>query len=154
MRWRSHAVIGAALSGLVFWFLGVREPVLLASLAAFGALSALVPDLDHESSKGRKILDVCFVAFALLAVYLGGCGLRLCGQETLLPLALAFLALMGAYFILFRFFKPRHRGITHTLLACGAFGLLLYLIAGPALALAGFAGYLSHLIADNHVKLI
>ena len=156
MRWRAHVLIGAFLSFAVLYILGTREPASLALLSAFGALSALVPDLDHDSSKGRKVLDMAVLLFALLAVYLWECGGQACvpSPAKALPSLMLFLAIVGGYFVLFRIFKPRHRGITHTLLANAAFGLALWVVFGDSIAIAGTVGYFSHLLADQHVKLV
>lgn len=155
MRWRAHVLIGAFLSFAVLYLLGARDPIGLALLSSFGALSALVPDLDHDSSKGRKILDMAVLIFSLLAVYLWDCGGTACvpAPAKALPSIMLFLAIVGGYFILFLVFKPKHRGITHTLLANSAFGLALWLIFGDSIAIAGTVGYFSHLLADGHVKL-
>ncbi|MEW6035906.1 MAG: metal-dependent hydrolase [Candidatus Micrarchaeota archaeon] len=155
MDWRSHIFIGAMLGAAAFFLLG-EGVVSVAIGAAFAGLSALVPDLDHDSSKGRKWLDLGFAAFAFMMAYGSACGAMIClpGPGGLAAMAVAFLAMVGAYFILFRFFKPRHRGITHTLVACFVFGVLVYAIAGKELAIAGLAGYFSHLVADGHVKLV
>ena len=156
MRWRSHALIGAVFSGAFFYLQGTRDPFSLGLLALFGALCALAPDLDHEQSKGKKILDGAFVIFALLSVYLGECGGVVClpAISSLERMILMFLAIVGVYAMIFMFFKPRHRGITHTIVAGLVFGVLIYLVAGLTLAIAGLVGYLSHLVADMHVKLI
>lgn len=156
MMWRSHIVIGAILAIIVFWVIGTRDFPTLAILGVFGALCALAPDLDHESSKGRKILDIAFIAFAAITAYLGACSGKVCLPAiiSIYPAAIVFLALVGTYFILFRLFKPRHRGITHTLVACLVFGVLIYLVAGWTLAIAGSIGYLSHLFADGLIKVI
>lgn len=133
-----------------------RDAFTLALLGCFGAMSALLPDLDHDASKGRKILDAVFMLLACFIAYFGGCGGGIClpGIAAAATMAIVFLALLGAYFLLFRLFKPRHRGITHTLVACLAFGILLIVSAGRDFAIAGMLGYLSHLAADNHLRLI
>lgn len=156
MMWRAHALIGAALVIAVFYILGTHDLLQLVFLGGFGALSALVPDLDHDSSKGRKILDSAVIVFALVAAYLGGCGGAVCipAAAGLLPMAVLFFAVVGAYFVLFRLFKPRHRGITHTLFANAVFGIALYALFGPTAAIGGSVGYFSHLLADNHVKML
>jgi membrane-bound metal-dependent hydrolase YbcI (DUF457 family) len=64
------------------------------------------------------------------------------------------LAILGAYFVLFTIFKPRHRGITHTLVAGGVFSVLIFLLAGTLAGIVAGVGYLSHLVADSHVKMI
>ncbi len=156
MRWRAHVLIGAMLSLAAVYLLGQRDIAALALLAAFGAFSALAPDLDHDSSKGRKILDVAVIAFALFAVYVWDCLGVLCvpSGAKILPALILFLALVGGYFIAFRIFKPRHRGITHTLAANAVFGIALWVVFGDLIAIAGTVGYFSHLLADRHVKMI
>jgi membrane-bound metal-dependent hydrolase YbcI (DUF457 family) len=62
---------------------------------------------------------------------------------------LAFFVLLGAYFIIFKLLKPKHRGITHTLVFCLGFSVLIYLVAGLDFAVAAFIGYGSHLVADK-----
>ncbi len=155
MRWRAHVLIGVFLSFAVLYLFGMRDLAGLALLSAFGGLSAMVPDLDHDSSKGRKILDVLAMLFSLLAVYLWNCGGAVCVPSTAraLPTLMLFLALMGGYFVLFLLFKPSHRGITHTILANAVFGLALWVIFGDSIAMAGTVGYFSHLLADMHIKL-
>jgi membrane-bound metal-dependent hydrolase YbcI (DUF457 family) len=155
MDWRSHVFIGAILGFAIFYLLDETIFALM-MLTAFTGLCALVPDLDHDSSKGRQWLDFAFVGFAFMTVYGSACGTGIClpaldGMGTML---VTFLAMAGVYFLFFRFFKPRHRGITHTLVACIAFGVLLYFMTGRMLALAGLVGYASHLIADNELKFI
>ncbi len=155
MDWRSHMLIGAALTLCVFYLTGTRDLVQLALFGILGAFSALVPDLDHDSSKGRKWLDGAFTVFALLSVYLGSCGgICIPTAGSLGPMAILFFAMIGAYFILFRFFKPRHRGITHTIFACAVFAVGMYFFFGLRPAIAGLSGYFSHLLADQHVKMI
>jgi membrane-bound metal-dependent hydrolase YbcI (DUF457 family) len=155
MDWRSHVFIGAILGLAVFLILG-QDIFALMMLTAFSALSALVPDLDHDSSKGRQWLDVAFVGFAFMTVYGSACGTGIClpALSGFGAMIVTFLAMAGVYFLFFRFLKPRHRGITHTLVACFAFGVLLYFMTGRMLALAGIVGYASHLIADQHIRLI
>jgi membrane-bound metal-dependent hydrolase YbcI (DUF457 family) len=137
--------------------MGTHSILGLAVLSAFGALSALAPDLDHESSKGKKMLDMALILLAAVIAIASGCGGNICIPSSISGLGsivIMFLVIVGAYFITFILFKPRHRGITHTLAACLVFGILVFLIAGPRLALAGFIGYLSHLIADGIVKIL
>ena len=156
MQWRAHLLIGAFLSFAVIYLLGGRDIFSLALLSSFGALSALVPDLDHDSSKGRKVLDLAVLAFAVLAVYVWNCGGSACmpSPARILPSLMLFLAIVGAYFVLFRLFKPRHRGITHTIFANAVFGIALWVLFGDSIAIAGAVGYFSHLLADSHVKLV
>jgi len=155
MQWRSHVIIGALLGLIVSLLLGEGLiPIII--ITAFSGLCALVPDLDHDTSKGRQWLDIAFVGIAFLVVYGSACGADICvpGLGSIGGMVVTFLAMAGAYFLFMRFLKPRHRGITHTFAACFAFTILLYFMAGKTLALAGFVGYASHLIADNELKLV
>jgi membrane-bound metal-dependent hydrolase YbcI (DUF457 family) len=156
MNWRSHAVIGGILAFAVLYFLGTRDMVELGVVAFFGAMAALVPDLDHDMSKGKKILDLAFISVAFFLVYFSNCGSSIClpSISAIGQMALVFFAFLGLYFLFFRFFKPAHRGITHTLVACFAFGILVYLFTDWNLGIAGFAGYFSHLAADRHIRLV
>ena len=73
MNWKSHCLIA--------FFLSLSFSILLLSPRCgptsstsrsfnFSALSALVPDLDHDISKGRKLLDIVAIVLALaLAAY-------------------------------------------------------------------------------------
>jgi membrane-bound metal-dependent hydrolase YbcI (DUF457 family) len=156
MDWRSHALIGAVSAPLVLFLLGTHGLIALGAGALMGALAALAPDLDHSLSKGRQILDLCVIIAAVLLAYLSGCGNSVCipALAALQSMMITVLALLGAYFLLFTLFKPRHRGITHSLAACAAFGVLAYLVFGLNLAIAGLVGYASHLLADNEIKII
>ncbi len=156
MNWRSHALIGGFLVLLMLYFVfGIRDIVQLVYLSVLGALCALAPDLDHESSKGRKIADATAVILAVWIAYTSACGGRICLPiSNLWTMALTTLVILGVYFVLFTLFKPRHRGITHTLVACLAFGVLVYLLAGPIVAIAGAVGYFSHLVSDGLIKIL
>ena len=143
MNWKSHALIGAVLVILVAFFIfKISDYLLLFEFFVFGALSALVPDLDHSSSKGRQLLDKAVVIGSLLIV-------------GFLQNALFFaLAIIAVYFILFTFFKPAHRGITHSLVACFVFSVLVCFSFNLNFAIAGLIGYFSHLLADKEIKLV
>ncbi len=156
MDWRSHALIGAVSAPILLLILGTHGIVELVAAMVMGALAALVPDLDHHASKGRQILDASVIAAAFLIVYMSGCGTTICipTLQAIQTMVLTSLALIGAYFVFFTLFKPAHRGITHTLVACLAFGALGYFLFGFNLAIAGLVGYASHLAADNEIKVI
>ncbi|MDD5340448.1 MAG: metal-dependent hydrolase [Candidatus ainarchaeum sp.] len=156
MDWRSHALIGAVSAPVLLFILGTHGLVELAAVAVMGAFAALVPDLDHQASKGRQVLDTCAIAAAFLVVYMSGCGTSICipTLSAMQSMAVLSLAMLGAYFVFFTLFKPAHRGITHSLAACVAFATLAYFMFGTALAIAGLIGYASHLLADKEIKAI
>lgn len=143
MDWKGHVIFGAVLALLLFYFvLGVQDFASLASLFFLAAISALIPDLDHELSTGRKLADSVALLFAMVFAFFTNS-------------IVAFFALVGLYFILYKLLKPKHRGITHTLFAVAVFTLLLYaLTQNSNFALAGLIGYSSHLIGDKTLKLI
>ncbi|MBI5227220.1 metal-dependent hydrolase [Candidatus Micrarchaeota archaeon] len=151
MNYQAHAVIGGVLCGTLAYFLGTGFlgngffGIVFALI--IGGLSALVPDLDHDTSKGRKIMDWAVIVFSLILAYFASSGV-------VLSMLFFFFALVGAYFVIFKFFKPKHRGITHTIVACFVFSILLFFLAGKDFAIFGFVGYLSHLLADKEMKII
>ncbi len=156
MNWRSHVLIGATITLVLLYLLGVKDAATLAMFGIIGGASALVPDLDHEMGKGKQMLDVLFAVFAIATAYAGECKGIVCipGLARLSSIITVAFAMIGAYFLLFRFFKPRHRGITHTIVASLVFGGLVYLVGGVLVAVAGFVGYVSHLVADKEIKII
>jgi|GEM_PF-464617 len=163
MNWRPHFAIGCAASAIAFIvilpLLGLHQwenPLLLAVLILFGGMSALVPDLDHHDSKGKAVLDVGFVVIVAFYAYntiCGGMGLCIPPFEAVQEMLLLFLAMVGAYFLFFRFFKPAHRGVTHTVLASLVYGLIIFALLDEFFAAAAVSGYISHLAADMHIKL-
>lgn len=142
MDWKAHLLFAAILSILTFFFLfHVTDAFFLFQLIAVSSLSALIPDLDHEMSMGRKLADMAAIALAGVFAYLANS-------------LLLFFAILGAYFLLFWLLKPSHRGITHSLIACIAFTVIVFFLSNFTLALAAFIGYFSHLLADREIKLI
>ncbi len=148
MDWRSHAIIGAVLAAVVLYFLHANL-ITISILSIFAAFSALLPDIDHSMSKIRVITDRAIVIFALLYGY-NSCNPS-CQTLEFLKTALL---LIGIYFLAITFLKPRHRGITHSLLFTVLYGAFLYAFFDLNLAIAGVIGYGSHLLADRQIKLI
>ncbi len=151
MMWREHALIGAVIALAAALLLGYRDIISLFLFTSIGALSALVPDLDHHASKGRQWLDRAVPIFAFAFSYLSACGNNLCLPN--IEVIKSALALIGIYFVFFTFFKPKHRGITHSILAVLIYTALLWVVFNAPLALVGGLGYLSHLAADREFKL-
>jgi len=148
MQWRTHILIGAVATVIFGYLLGFHD---ILFLAIVGGFAALLPDLDHDMSKGRKLLDIAILALSFLSIYLSECK-GLCIPKT--SMLVIWLAFVGIYFTIFRFFKPKHRGITHTVAAALVFTTAGYLILGYEYAFGIFIGYLSHLTADGVFKLI
>ena len=119
-------------------------------------MSALVPDLDHRESMGKNILDVLFLLAAIFYSYSSICNQTVCIPDIsmLKTITIGVLSLLGAYFLFFKFLKPRHRGITHSILFAVIYSLMVFLLYGFNLAIAGLVGYLSHLLADKEFKII
>lgn len=142
MDWKAHLLFAAILSTFTFFFLfNVTDIFFLFQLIAFSLLSALIPDLDHKMSIGRKLADMVAIALAGVFAYLANS-------------LLLFFAILGVYFLLFWLLKPSHRGITHSLAACMAFTVIVFFLSNFNMALAAFLGYFSHLLADMEIKLI
>ena len=155
MDWRAHSAIGAVFSAGSAYLLGAGGFIELVFFAFFGSLCALLPDLDHDHSKGRKILDTAAILVAAAIGYLYACRGGLCIPVSgAVPGLVVFLIIAGAYFVFFKLFKPRHRGITHTIAAALAFGIFVFLAAGLVPAVCGFSAYFSHLLADRQIKFI
>jgi len=154
MNWPEHALIGGLVGVILALFLGL--PMLEAALViAMASISALAPDIDHDSSKIRKIANVAVpiaaIGFAFVATCAEG---AMCTLEDMRSVVILGLAITGLYMIVITFFKPKHRGITHTIFSAIIFALFIYIFSDLNFALAGFAGYLSHLAADKHIKII
>ncbi len=162
MNWRAHFLIGSA-AAIIFIAIMINlgfnlldNPLLSVILVLFGGMSALVPDLDHHDSKGKAILDIGFILIIAFYIYNVNCGIGLCLPpiDAVRSMIQLFLAMVGAYFLFFRFFKPAHRGITHTLFASAIYGIIIYCMLDWMPALVATSGYFSHLVADFHIKWI
>ncbi|MBI2079915.1 metal-dependent hydrolase [Candidatus Micrarchaeota archaeon] len=141
MDWKSHATIGILLTLITFiYFFQVTNIIQLLPLVLFAGFSALLPDLDHKMSKGKEILDGVIIIFAIIIAFVNNS-------------IILFFALIGLYFLFFTILKPKHRGVTHSILFTLVYAALIYFLISLNFAIAGFIGYLSHLIADRELKL-
>ena len=154
MNWPQHILIGA-LFGVVaalFLQLPLLESVLVVGMAA---LSSLAPDIDHDSSKIRRLSDVAVPIAALGFSFASTCSDgSACTADDLRHVVILGLAITGLYMVVITFFKPSHRGITHTLFSAIIFAMFIYVFSDMNFAIAGFLGYASHLAADKHLRLI
>jgi len=136
MNWQEHITFAAILSTLFFYFfLNIHDLSSLFIFIFISAISALIPDLDHEMSKGKKLADFLMIVFAVVFAISTGS-------------VVLFFAFLGFYFLIFILFKPKHRGITHKLAFCALLSLAVFILAEINFALAFFIGYFSHLVAD------
>ncbi|MEM4348274.1 MAG: metal-dependent hydrolase [Candidatus Anstonellaceae archaeon] len=135
MKWQAHLLFGLVAGAALGWLLRA-DGWKLASICAISGFFSLLPDIDLDSSKISQIMRLFLV---LVAIALG---------LMFRSLLVAFLLLAGTWaaWVLFR---PRHRGITHTLifaLVCFAAGFALF---GWQEGLAAFVGVASHIAADK-----
>lgn len=157
MEWRAHSLIGFILTAMVAsFFLQVTNILFLFVLSTFGMLSALLPDLDQKNSKAKTLLDFSVVIAVSGAMMLNSCGGSLCipPMNVLPNVLLNALAIFGVYFLIFTFLKPKHRGITHSLVFCLGYTFIIFILLGKLFAAAALVGYLSHLLADKEIKTI
>lgn len=154
MNWRPHFTIGA-LAGAVMALVLQQEMFVIFLAGIIGGLSALAPDIDHDSSKIRKAADITVPIFGVFFSLSSSCYADAeCIFINWREIIISALAITGLYTIVITYLKPRHRGATHTLAFALLFFMLLYTVANFNFALFGFAGYVSHLLADQHIKLI
>jgi inner membrane protein len=154
MNWPEHMFIGAlfGIAAALILNAGMIDAFFLVGVAS---LSSLVPDIDHDSSKIRKAADIAVPIGAFAFSIASTCSNDLfCILPHFNEILILGLAITGLYMIVLTFLRPKHRGITHTLFSAAVFGLILYFFSGFPFALAGFAGYASHLFADKHIKVI
>jgi len=154
MNWRPHFIIGA-FSAAVLALILQNDIFVIFLAAVIGGISALAPDIDHDSSKIRKTADLTVPVFGIFFALSSTCYADAdCIITNFRTIIISALAITGLYTIIITYLKPRHRGIVHTLLFAGIFFFLLFLISSLQFALFGFVGYVSHLVADKHVRLI
>lgn len=154
MNWPGHMLIGALAGALVAYFLGAD---LLTSSLIIGmaSISALAPDIDLDSSKIRHAANLAVPLAAFSFAITTSCESNIqCVFAHKESILISGLAVVGLYMFIMVFLKPRHRGIIHTLSAAAVFGILVYILSDSTFAIAGFAGYFSHLLADRQIKLI
>ncbi|NYZ76911.1 metal-dependent hydrolase [Candidatus Micrarchaeota archaeon] len=153
MNWRPHFTIGAFAGAIVA--LALHCEIFIIFLAAIiGGISALAPDIDHDSSKIRKAADLTVPIFGIFFALSSSCYTDvLCITDNWKGIIVSALAITGLYTIVITYLKPSHRGIIHSLLFALAYFAVLYAISDFAFALFGFVGYASHLLADGEIKL-
>ena len=154
MNWRPHFTIGA-FAGAILALILQYDIFVIFLAGIIGGISALAPDIDHDSSKIRKTADITVPIFGVFFALSASCYADItCIIGDWKSIVISALAITGLYTIVITYLKPKHRGITHTVLFALIYFCLLYTVANFSFALFGFAGYASHLLADKHVRLI
>jgi membrane-bound metal-dependent hydrolase YbcI (DUF457 family) len=148
--WKSHLILGFILGAAVSF------PILHASLwqgllfSAISAASALLPDLDQRRSKASQITYgagiIAAFAFSLLLTISAG--------ATMLDFLIFFAFAAFLLLLLGALFRPRHRGVMHSLAFLAALCAAAFVLFGAFPAAAIGLGYLSHLLSDFCVKLL
>jgi len=142
MNWPAHVLFGLVAGGIAAYFLNLDY-----FLVVFAVLGALAPDIDHDSSKIRKIIDWSFPILAFFMAYSYFKKL----DESVFVYALA---IIGVYHIIITYLKPKHRGITHTFIFAFLISAIVWFIFSLGAGVLFFIGYISHLVADAQAKLL
>ena len=112
--------------------------------------------MDHKMSKGTDIINKAAVVLSLLFVGGNICSNNISCLFELDKLKIIFfnsLMFVGVYFVFSVFLRPKHRGVTHSIVFTAIYGLLIYFVLGFNFAIAGLVGYGSHLLADKEIKI-
>lgn len=170
-----------ALSGVVTYPLAVligsllkvylKLPIEPTSMAlvlgyAFYVLGSDLPDIDHPNAlihRGTKSIVSVSVGSA---VFLWAEKLINLNPPWLNPVAAWVAGALGGLisWYMFTAIMPRHRGVVHSLLFAGIYGLLAFLLVdyglkmstgeGLFVGLSAFLGYTLHLVIDGQVELV
>lgn len=155
MNYKQHFLVGILCSLVALFLLG-HQFLSFSSifLVLICAIFALLPDVDHDLSKGKQLLDYSSIVFSFFISYSISCNYS-CSLSlpSFIDITKNALILIGGYFVFIRFFKPKHRGITHSLTFSALLGILLYFLFGFDFSFFAILGYVSHLFADNHLRL-
>lgn len=156
MNYPAHLLIGILSVILILHFTGLQKfdnidvwkaiPII-----AIAALGSLLPDIDHNESKisktFRPILVALIAILSFKSSYSYSNSLLYSSEVTLIAIALIL--------IFSKLLKPKHRGITHSLLAALIFSGMIYLpTQSLSYTVSGIVSYSSHLIADKEIKLV
>ena len=147
MNWRAHLFLGissGAAAAYLSW-LGLPDALLFCAIAGG---SSLLPDLDIRNSKASQ--SAYFAAFfAVLALsYQSSIAKGGSISEFASSFGIISAALLAADFL----FRPRHRGVMHSLLFALACAAACYAAFGMLPSAAFLIGYSSHLLSDWLVR--
>ena len=150
MDYKGHVLVAGGIAAflLVVFFpsAGLAESLLLLLVCC---ASSLVPDLDHPKSFASRLLNLVAI-FSFTAVTIA----ILLSTGSCQSAGLAFLAISASWLVFSSLARPRHRGITHTVIFSIFYAIAILLSSQSAtLGLFSLAGFLSHLAADLQFKL-
>jgi membrane-bound metal-dependent hydrolase YbcI (DUF457 family) len=144
MNWRAHLFIGLSLGAAAASLLGLGLPDALFFFAISG-ISSLLPDLDVRNSKASQA--TYFAAF--LAVLALSYQSSLAKGGSIADFAYFFGIIAASLFAIDLLFRPRHRGVMHSMGFLFAVSAACFFAFGPLVAASFFIGYFSHLLADG-----
>jgi len=154
MNWKAHLTVGLLL-GVCLAYLMDWDLVLVSIISGLGSL---LPDIDHKDS---KITQILMFTFGVLLIYylFQHVHLNLSDPMStvnqLLRLIVMYVIIYFAFVGFLEVVRPRHRGITHTLIANIILVVVVYVYTQSLeLSLPLGVGYLSHLLTDRCIKLI
>lgn len=145
MNYPAHFFIGMV-TGVIIGLYFKLSFLSLIIWSFVGGLAALLPDIDHPQSKGTQILNIVVMAISFFLAYN-------CFNDWLY-IILGGLFIYMMYKLFYIIFKPRHRGITHSLAAVGVVTFISYIIFKWPYMLFIPIGYLTHLVSDGVLKLL
>ena len=144
--YKTHIIIGLLSSVALFvLFKDIGLSIIVSSLI-LSIIGSVLPDIDHENSKVFKavelILKLGFSGFIVSSLY----------PDFFLAFVIVILWLISARKILI-VFKPKHRGITHTIKGTLVFSVIIlitsYILMNNIIpSLFFIVSYLSHIAAD------
>lgn len=166
-----HLIVGIAVLAIFVVFTGVGDLTRVLAVSAALLVGSLIPDLDHPFSHVRQLFRLA--SFIVLAIIIfmfmttpapsttvkSYCVNYGCSSYVLLVQAL--LAVVASFVIvmIIDFFIPFHRGPLHGITAAGAYAIVCWMVSANysadyvLIALAGFVGYLAHIIPDMIFKI-
>ncbi len=151
--YKVHLIFGFVFCAILYYVF--RQLILLdikstaISLLLIG-FAALFPDVDHQNSKIHRWVKSIIIIIAIIVI----------GVICYPNLKIAFIASFGSgmfLYILLTWFKPKHRGITHTFKFSIIFSIFIGIITLFTFhtlipALFSFLAYNSHIILDKLVQ--
>ncbi|MCX8197190.1 MAG: metal-dependent hydrolase [Candidatus Micrarchaeota archaeon] len=141
MRWGAHLLFGVLCSFAAGKALGLPDSQ-LAPFCAISAFFSLLPDIDAKQSKISGLARGAIALAGILASFA-------LSEGKAERFAFLVLVLFAAIWALEEIARPRHRGITHSLLFAAACVAAVFAVAGEIPAIAAGIGIMSHLLADG-----